>query len=58
MKWVGHVERMGEEKLADVKCPDSGGVKEARKIEKDFIKRDLERVGEDWRTGANSRRNW
>ena len=33
LKWAGHVEGMGEETLAEIKCPESGGIKEARKTE-------------------------
>ena len=25
LKWAGHVERMGDEKLAEIRCLDSGG---------------------------------
>ena len=52
---------MGEEKLAEVRCPESGGGKKARKTEiamGDCVGRDLERVGAEWRTGAADRRNW
>ena len=40
---------MEDEKLAESRCPECGGVMEARKIEiamADCIKRDLERGGE------------
>ena len=29
--WVGHVERIGDEKPAECRCPESGGKKEERK---------------------------
>ena len=31
LNWVGHEERMGEEKLAESRCQESGGEREARK---------------------------
>ena len=31
LNWVGHVERMGEEKLAESRCQESGGEREVRK---------------------------
>ena len=33
LKWAGHVERIGDEKLAEIRCLESGGKKEARKTE-------------------------
>ena len=34
LKWVSHLERTGDEKLAkEIRCPESGGKKETRKIE-------------------------
>ena len=29
--WAGHIEKMGDEKLAESRCPESGGEMEARK---------------------------
>ena len=49
-RWAGHVERMGDEKLGESRCPESGGEKEVRKTEivmGDCIKRFVERVGEE-----------
>ena len=39
----GRVERMGDDKLAGIRYPESGGEKQARKTETAF--RDLDRVG-------------
>ena len=56
LKWAGHVERKGSEKLA--KRADSQKFKEngRRGIPglqwEDCVKRDLWRVGEEWRTTA------
>ena len=33
LKWAGDVERTGDEKLAEIKCPESCGEKEVRKTE-------------------------
>ena len=41
---------MGDEKLAESRCPECGGEMEARKIEiamGDYIKSDIERVGKE-----------
>ena len=46
---TGHVENMRTKKLAESRCPESGGETEARKTEIATgvcIKSDLERVGE------------
>ena len=59
--WAGHVERMGDEKLAKSRCPYGGGEMEERKTEiakGGFIKSDLEILGEEWRKRATDRRNW
>ena len=48
LKWAGHVERMGDEHVAEIRCPASGGKKEARKMRlrwKDCVRTDLHRVG-------------
>ena len=61
MKRAGHVERMGNEKLADIRCPESGGDKEARKTRmrwKDCVRRDLERVGGQGRTTTADLGSW
>ena len=50
LKWASHVERMGDEKLAEIRCPEK-----ARKTKNAMggcVKRDLERVGGEWRTTA------
>ena len=31
--WAGHTEQMGDEKLAESRCPESGGEMEARKTD-------------------------
>ena len=49
--WDGHVEKMGDGKLAESRCPEGGGEMEAMKTEiamGDCIKSDLQRVGEEW----------
>ena len=59
LKWVGHVERMGDEKLA--KGADAQKVEgEMRwgKLRANCVTRDLERVGGEWRTTARDRRSW
>ena len=60
LTWAGHVERMGDEKLAKgADAKKSVGEKEARKTEitmRDCFESDLERVGEDWRKRATDRR--
>ena len=33
LKWAGRGERMGDEKMAEIRCPESEGKKEARKSE-------------------------
>ena len=33
LTWAGHVERMGDGKLAEGRCPESRGEKEVRKTE-------------------------
>ena len=63
LTWAGHVERIGDEKLAKRadRCPESGEENEARKTEiatRDCIGRNLERVGEEWRKRAVDRRYW
>ena len=46
LKWAGHMDRMGDEKLAtSIRCPESGGKEEARKIES--------AIANTWRTAAN-----
>ena len=50
--WAGHIEQMRDEKLAESRCPESGGEMESRKTEiamGDCIKTDIERVGEEWK---------
>ena len=54
LKWARHVERMRDGKMAESRCPERGGKTEARKAE-DCVKRDLERVGGEWRTAAKDR---
>ena len=52
---------MGDEKLAEIRCPERGGEKEVRKTEnvmEDCVERDQERVGGEWRTTATDRRSW
>ena len=49
---------MGDEKLADSSCPESGGEMEARMAENAMgyvVERDLKIVGGEWRTTANDR---
>ena len=51
---------MGDDKLAESRCPESGREMEARKSElarKDCDKTDLEKVGEE-REKYIDRRNW
>ena len=59
LKWVGHVERMGDEKLA--KGADTqkveGKMRQGR-LRANSITRDLERVGGEGRTTAKDRRSW
>ena len=48
--WAGHVEKMGDEKLAESRCPESEREMDAKKTKiamVDCIKNDLERVGEE-----------
>jgi len=52
---TSHVERMGDEKLAEIRCPESGVKKDARKTIGRTGLRDLERVGENWRTTAREK---
>ena len=62
LKWGGFVERIGEEKLAQ--RSDAQKVEGKRRRGRprmqweDWVKRDLERVGGEWRTTARDRRSW
>ena len=44
---ASHVEKIGDEKLAESRCPESGAEMEARKSE--IAIGDCERVGEEWK---------
>ena len=59
--WASHVERKGDGKLAENRCPECGGEMEARKTEIAMgdcvIKSDIERLGEEWKK-TTERRNW
>ena len=61
LKWAGHVERTGDEKLTEIRCLGFGG-KGRREITgvrlEDCVKRDLERAGGEWRKTAKKRRSW
>ena len=56
LKWDGHVERMGVETLAGRGGRRRRGRPRMRR--EDSVKRDLERVGGEWRTRAEDRRSW
>ena len=62
LKWAGHVEKMGDEKLP--KRPDAQKVEgkgrqgRLRMRWEDCVNRDLERVGGEWRTTAKDSRSW
>ena len=54
LKWAGQVDRMGDEKLAkraDAQKVEGKG-RRGRPRREDCVKRDLERVGGEWRTTA------
>ena len=40
--WAGHVDKLGDEKLAESRCPESGEI-----AMRDCIKNDIERVSEE-----------
>ena len=56
LKWAGHIERMGDEKLAKrsdtQKMEGKGRRGRPRMRWEDCVKRDLERVGREWGTTA------
>ena len=52
VKWTDHVNRFGDNELKEIGCPESGGKRRqgrARMRWEDFVKRDLERGGGEWR---------
>ena len=51
--WAGHVDKMGDEKMAESRCPERGG---NWNVMGNCIKSYLERVGEEWK--KRQRRNW
>ena len=55
LKWVNHVERIGDEKLAEIRCSESGGKKEPRK--NNNLMAGLQRVGGEWRT-IKDKKSW
>ena len=60
--WARHVDRIGDDKFA--KRGDAQKVEGKRRRGRprmrweDWVKRDLERVGGEWRTTAKDRRSW
>ena len=54
-EWAGHVERMGDDKLT--KRAETGGIKEARLLRENCVKRDPERKPDAWRITDTGRGN-
>jgi len=55
---AGHVEGMGDEKLAEIRCLGCGGKRTRERPTmrlEDCVKRDLGRVDGEWRTTATNR---
>ena len=58
LTWAGHVERMGDLKKTgkERRCPESGRERRRGRPKlrwDDYIKRDLERLGGEWRKKSN-----
>ena len=53
LKWAGHMERITNNKLQRDQLPTNCREKDARMRWEDWVKRDVERVGGEWRTTAN-----
>ena len=63
MRWAGHVQRMGEDRLSKRawKAEECGRRGRAKLRWKDYVKRDLERAGtngQEWKTIAEDRGKW
>ena len=65
MRWAGHVQRMGEDRLSKRAWEAEEGGRRRRgrpKLRwKDYVKRDLERAGmnsQEWKTIAEDRGRW
>ena len=65
MRWVGHLQRMGEDRLSKRACTtEKGGKRKRGRLQlrwKDCVKRDLERAGtngQKWKTTAGDRGKW
>ena len=62
LKLTGHLERMGDRKMVKranaQKVEGKGRRGRPRMRWEDCVKRELERVGEEWRTTAKDRRSW
>ena len=61
LKCAGHVERIEDEKRAEIRCQERRGENSRGRSRirwGDCVKRGLERVGGEWRTTAKNRRSW
>ena len=58
LRWAGSIEKWEMKNRQREQMPIKWRKKQARKSEEDCVKRDLEKLGGEWRTTAKDRRSW